>query len=172
MRVKPPTKKIGDVAMALRTTTRALRFYEEEGLIVPIRTPKGTRLYSDHDVTRLRVILLLVAADVPIQTIQELSTVRSKSRTGNAASRSISRLLNKLRETVVEKKNRYAELERELDVTDKIVQQCFDCPLKPTRETCFSCTVVPDFRSVFMVKLIAQQDAHDTRKKAKQRQRP
>lgn len=169
--MKPPTKKIGDVARALHTTTRALRFYEEEGLIVPTRTPKGTRTYSDDDVARLRVILLLVAADVPIQTIRALSMVRSKSRTGNAASRSISCLLNKLRETVVEKKNRYAELEQELSVTDKAVQQCFGCSLKPTRETCFSCTVVPDFRSVFMVKLIAQQGVPDARKKGKQRQR-
>ena len=156
--MKQPLKKIGDVAITLGTTTRALRFYEEEGLIEPMRTPKGTRLYSGDDVTRLRVILLLVAADVPIQAIKELSTTRSKSKTGDAASRLVSRLLNKLRETVVEKKNQYVLLERELGITDRLVQQCFGCSLRPTRDTCFSCTVVPNFRRAFMVKLIAEQN--------------
>lgn len=151
-------KKIGDVAITLGTTTRTLRFYEEEGLIEPLRTSKGTRLYSDDDMSRLRVILLLVAADVPIQAIKELSTARSKSKTGDDASQLVSRLLNNLRETVVEKKNQYALLERELGITDKTIQQCFGCSLRPTRDTCFSCTVVPDFRRTFMVKLIAEQN--------------
>lgn len=169
--MKQPLKKIGDVATALGTTTRAVRFYEEEGLIEPTRTPRGTRLYSDDDVTRLRVILLLVAADVSIQEIKELCTARSKSKTGDAASQLVSHLLNRLRETVVEKKNRYAMLERELGATDKLVQRCFGCSLRPTRDTCFSCTVVPDFRKAFMIKLIAEQENRGSRAKRKERRR-
>lgn len=156
MRIKRGVK-IGDVARVLGTTTRALRFYEEEGLIEPVRTSKGTRLYSDDDLSRLRVILLLITADVPIEAIKELSTARSKSETGEAASELVSRLLNKLRETVVAKKNQYALLEQELEFTDKLVRQCAGCSLRPTRNTCFSCTVVPDFRRAFMIKLIAEQ---------------
>lgn len=162
MRIKRAVK-IGDVARMLGTTTRALRFYEEEGLIEPVRTSKGTRLYSDDDLSRLRVILLLIAADAPIQAIKELSTARSKSKTGDAASELVSRLLNKLRETVVEKKNQYALLEQELESTDKLVRQCAGCSLRPTRDTCFSCTVVPDFRRAFMIKLIAEQSDTDSR---------
>lgn len=155
--MKQSFKKIGDVAIALGTTQRTIRFYEGEGLIEPVRTSKGTRLYSDDDIARLRVILLMAAADIPIQAIRELSLIRSKSESGDEASQRVSRLLNKLRETVIEKKNRYALLEQEIGITDKLVQQCFGCSLKPTRDTCFSCSVVPDFRSDFMVRLIAEQ---------------
>jgi len=35
---------------------QTLRMYEAKGLVRPARTPGGTRLYSDADVERLRVI--------------------------------------------------------------------------------------------------------------------
>jgi MerR family transcriptional regulator/heat shock protein HspR len=35
---------------------QTLRIYESKGLVRPQRTPGGTRLYSDHDVDRLRLV--------------------------------------------------------------------------------------------------------------------
>ena len=35
---------------------QTLRAYEAKGLVAPQRTPGGTRLYSDQDVERLRLI--------------------------------------------------------------------------------------------------------------------
>src|SRR4051812_33388803 len=35
---------------------QTLRIYESKGLIRPGRTPGGTRLYSEHDLDRLRLI--------------------------------------------------------------------------------------------------------------------
>jgi len=35
---------------------QTLRMYESRGLVRPARTPGGTRLYSDHDLDRLRLI--------------------------------------------------------------------------------------------------------------------
>jgi MerR family transcriptional regulator/heat shock protein HspR len=35
---------------------QTLRMYEAKGLVLPARTPGGTRLYSDRDLDRLRVI--------------------------------------------------------------------------------------------------------------------
>ena len=35
---------------------QTLRIYENKGLVRPKRTPGGTRLYSEHDVERLRII--------------------------------------------------------------------------------------------------------------------
>jgi MerR family transcriptional regulator/heat shock protein HspR len=34
----------------------SLRFYDQKGLVRPQRTPGGTRLYSEADVERLRII--------------------------------------------------------------------------------------------------------------------
>lgn len=38
---------------------RTLRIYEEEGLLEPVRTETNIRLYSDHDLHRVRVIRYL-----------------------------------------------------------------------------------------------------------------
>ncbi len=40
---------------------QTLRMYENKGLVRPSRTPRGTRLYSESDVDRLRVIQRLVS---------------------------------------------------------------------------------------------------------------
>jgi MerR family transcriptional regulator/heat shock protein HspR len=40
---------------------QTLRIYEQRGLIEPQRSPKGTRLYSQEDVTRLRRIQALTS---------------------------------------------------------------------------------------------------------------
>ncbi len=50
-------EKIGDIAKEFDVTLRALRFYEDRGLISPKRVG-NTRLYSGRDKARLRLILL------------------------------------------------------------------------------------------------------------------
>jgi MerR family transcriptional regulator/heat shock protein HspR len=40
---------------------QTLRMYEQRGLITPKRSPKGTRLYSQEDVERLRKIQAMTA---------------------------------------------------------------------------------------------------------------
>ncbi len=49
--------RIGDMAREFGVTLRALRFYEDKGLIRPIRQG-ATRLYRKADKTRLEFILL------------------------------------------------------------------------------------------------------------------
>lgn len=53
-----PVMKIGEVAERLGTTPRTLRFYDQEGLIRPRRSEKGTRHYGEDDIERLQAILL------------------------------------------------------------------------------------------------------------------
>ena len=49
--------RIGEMAREFGVTLRALRFYEDKGLLHPSREGH-TRLYSEKDKTRLRLILL------------------------------------------------------------------------------------------------------------------
>ena len=49
--------RIGDIARQFGVTLRALRFYEDKGLIKPIRQG-ATRLYREADKTRLKLVLL------------------------------------------------------------------------------------------------------------------
>lgn len=48
--------RIGDLAREFGVTLRALRFYEDKGLLNPKREG-NTRLYADRDVSRLKLIL-------------------------------------------------------------------------------------------------------------------
>ena len=51
-----PKYMIGVAASLLEMHPQTLRMYETRGLIEPKRSPKGTRLYSQSDVDRLRRI--------------------------------------------------------------------------------------------------------------------
>ncbi len=52
---------ISIAAELVGTGVQNLRVYERRGLVDPARTEGGTRLYSDHDITRLRRIADLLA---------------------------------------------------------------------------------------------------------------
>lgn len=54
--------RIGDLAQRAGTTTRALRFYESQGLLMAQRAPNGYREYDDED---LRLV-------TEIQTLQDI----------------------------------------------------------------------------------------------------
>jgi DNA-binding transcriptional MerR regulator len=150
--------KVGDVAKMFNTTPRTLRFYEEEGLLRAGRTDKGTRLYSQHDIARLEVVLLLGSLGTPLQAILELALARSTSATGDEASHKVSGLLKRLREETEEKKAQLAVLEREIAHADTLARQCFGCKRRPTRETCQSCGSVEPLDQAMLFNLILEQD--------------
>ncbi|SDM45015.1 MerR family transcriptional regulator [Allokutzneria albata] len=63
--------RIGDAAAAAGTTPRALRFYEERGLLPPpTRTSTGQRVYSARDVARVRVIRDLLALGLTVEDLR------------------------------------------------------------------------------------------------------
>ncbi|MEU4064125.1 MerR family transcriptional regulator [Streptomyces wedmorensis] len=63
--------RIGDAAAAAGTTPRALRLYEERGLLPPAeRTPSGQRRYGDADVALVRVIRDLLALGLTIEDLR------------------------------------------------------------------------------------------------------
>ncbi|GAA4019580.1 helix-turn-helix domain-containing protein [Allokutzneria multivorans] len=63
--------RIGDAAAAAGTTPRALRFYEQRGLLPPpTRTHTGQRVYDVHDVKRVRVIRELLALGLTVEDLR------------------------------------------------------------------------------------------------------
>ena len=53
-------------------SVQALRLYERKGLLQPVRTPGGTRRYSDNDITRLRRVAELIAEGVNLAGIARI----------------------------------------------------------------------------------------------------
>ena len=64
--------RIGEVARRSGVSVRALRYYEEQGLLTPARLPSGYRVYSDADVDTVRRIRTLLAAGLSTTTIARI----------------------------------------------------------------------------------------------------
>ena len=56
---RPPSYTIGELAREFAVTARAIRFYEDQGLLAPQRCGAGgrQRVYSQRDRTRLKLTL-------------------------------------------------------------------------------------------------------------------
>jgi DNA-binding transcriptional MerR regulator len=62
--------KISEAATQAATTPRALRFYEQRGLLTPPRrTASGQREYAPADVNRIRIIRELLALGLTVEDV-------------------------------------------------------------------------------------------------------
>jgi DNA-binding transcriptional MerR regulator len=64
--------RIGELAQRTGVSARSLRYYEQQGLLVSDRTPRGQREYSDRAVDRVIHIQELLAAGLRSRTIATL----------------------------------------------------------------------------------------------------
>jgi len=63
---------IGEVSRATGVSERMLRYYEQEGLLRPERTPAGYRDYSEADVRMVASIRELTASGLKLESIKGL----------------------------------------------------------------------------------------------------
>lgn len=59
---------------------QTLRIYEREGLIEPSRSPKGTRRYSQNDISRLHEICTLTSDGLNIAGIRRVLLLQEETR--------------------------------------------------------------------------------------------
>jgi DNA-binding transcriptional MerR regulator len=64
--------RISELARRTGATQRALRYYEEQGLLAPARRPSGYREYAESDVDAVRRIRILLAAGLSTPVIAEI----------------------------------------------------------------------------------------------------
>ncbi|WP_432992587.1 MerR family transcriptional regulator [Dactylosporangium sp. CA-233914] len=64
--------RIGEVAARTGVSVRALRYYEEQHLLVPQRSGSGQRHYPDAAVDRVQLIQMLYAAGLSSRSILDL----------------------------------------------------------------------------------------------------
>ncbi|MEN9316696.1 MAG: hypothetical protein RIS35_3089 [Pseudomonadota bacterium] len=69
-----PTFTISDLAREFELTPRAIRFYEDQGLLAPERTGSGgrQRVYSQRDRTRLKLTLRGKRLGLSLSEVREL----------------------------------------------------------------------------------------------------
>lgn len=64
--------KIGDLANRAGIAPRLVRYYEQQGLLVPTREPNGYRSYTGADLDRLIQIVELVRSGLPTRLVKAL----------------------------------------------------------------------------------------------------
>ncbi|MBT3151948.1 MerR family transcriptional regulator [Streptomyces sp. CHD11] len=64
--------RIGEVARGAGVSVRAVRYYEQQGLLSAERSPSGQRLYRQDTVTRVRFFQQMYAAGLTSRRIAEL----------------------------------------------------------------------------------------------------
>jgi DNA-binding transcriptional MerR regulator len=66
------TVRIGEVSRRTGVSERMLRYYEQEGLLRPERTPAGYRDYGENEVQTATVIRALNASGLKLDSIKSL----------------------------------------------------------------------------------------------------
>lgn len=71
------TFDITEVARRTGLTTRALRFYEARGLVAPLRTAAGRRIYGAGELARLHAVVALKRAGLSLARIESVLAGRA-----------------------------------------------------------------------------------------------
>lgn len=131
--------KIGELAERLGSTERTLRFYEEQGLVHPARSAKGTRRYSEADAQRLEAVLTLARLDFPLEQIKALAETRRQSTSGDQASHRVHAQLGEMHAALQGQLRLMRRIERDLARAQEQVAGCFGCSRAPTLAHCGPC---------------------------------
>ena len=101
---------------------QTLRMYEQRGLITPKRSPKGTRLYSQEDVDRLR-------------RIQEMTAELGLNLAGVEKVLALEEDLARARKRVAALEKRIRHAQSEMEVELERVRKSFRAELVPLKHT-------------------------------------
>src|SRR6476660_5562884 len=79
------------MARCSNNTLRTVRFYEEEGILRPLRrTEGGHRLFDPREIDRLTLVTDLRAAGLSLDEIRHILELKQRASTGGDAARTAS----------------------------------------------------------------------------------
>lgn len=155
------TLKIGAIAERLGTTVRTLRFYEEQGLVHPRRTPGGTRVYDQEDEARFAALLALARLGFPLETLAGLARIRTASRTGDEASRAVGRSLASMDSELEQRAEAIERQRADIKRAQAFLEGCHGCRRKPERAVCDTCEVSAGLADSGVMRVVWDEPARD-----------
>ncbi len=140
MRIATAPIRIGDLARETRKTVRALRYYEELGLLEPVdHTEGGFRLYRAEDAERVRLIERLQELGLPLQRILQIVKAWRQGATGKEAAGRLQALLEEGLRDPRERIGRLQQMEREMEEALRFLATCRSCGDQTARVRCSEC---------------------------------
>jgi MerR family Zn(II)-responsive transcriptional regulator of zntA len=133
----------GEMARRSNNTLRTVRFYEEEGILRPVRrTDGGHRLFDRSELERLMLVTDMRAAGLSLDEIKQILEVKQRSACGDDAARQATTILARRIEELRNKLAVLARLQDDLGRTTDVMTACIDCHDAPFPSRCDSCTVM------------------------------
>ena len=133
--------KISELAQEVQLTPRALRHYEERGLITPReRSEGGFRFYHESQRTRLEYIQRLKALGCSLTEIQQLIESWRSQPTAPQGMSALEGMYREKLQGVREALRTLQEVERELSESLTYLEGCHECASEASpAESCSSC---------------------------------
>lgn len=113
---------IGELTREFKVTTRTLRYYEDQGLIVPFRRGR-TRLYTQLDRYRLQWILRAKRLNFSLAEIASLLTITSASLENEDE---VEKVLAEVREKRDDLKQMRRDIDDSLHELERLEEICFE----------------------------------------------
>ncbi len=132
--------RIGKLAKMTGVTPRALRFYEEIGLISPTEhSSKGNRLYSLECVDKVLTINNLKEYGLKLSEIEEIFHAKDKALSKKDAVGRIRAILAEQEKTISFKIAFLTRMKEELHSTLQVLEGCPTCRFEPLERYCQEC---------------------------------
>ena len=146
----------GELARRTGLTLRAVRFYEEAGLLLPARTSSGRRAYCDSDVVRLQFIADLRELDLSLEAIGELLMLRDGCKDAPELAGKLRGIVDEQLERTERRLSALQRLRAEFISTRARLDACGSCEASMPAAPCTACDVMgeaPRFMRLVVAKL-------------------
>lgn len=117
------TFSISELSKEFDMTTRAIRFYEDQGLLAPQRQGR-TRIFSNRDRVRLRLIQRGKRLGFSLQEIGEILDMYNDSQLGETVQ--LTYFLDRIRDQRKTLSQQVVDIEQTLEDLNTIERQCHD----------------------------------------------
>jgi DNA-binding transcriptional MerR regulator len=130
----------GEMARQSNNTLRTVRFYEEEGILRPVRrTEGGHRLFARSELERLTLVTDMRAAGLSLDEIKQILAVKESASSGSEASKMATRVLTAKIDELREKLQVLTRLQDDLVKTTDVMSVCIECHDSRFPHECGSC---------------------------------
>jgi DNA-binding transcriptional MerR regulator len=143
--------QIGEIARRAGMSVRAVRYYEELGLIQPDnRSSGGFRLYNEKSLKRLRVIAFLKGLGLSLAGIREILLAKKSSGGSPEAVRTLFRIYGERLALIEAKLKALSEMRDEIAQVVTILRSCQSCghDVLLDAESCADCANLVSRESV------------------------
>lgn len=139
----------GEMARCSNNTLRTVRFYEEEGILRPVRrTEGGHRLFDRSELDRLMLVTDLRLSGLSLDEIKHILDVKRGAQNGGEAARKATKVLMLKIEELRGKLEVLSRLRDDLAETSDIMTACVACEDDAFPHGCERCLVMASHASL------------------------